>query len=173
MVFTMVAIIQYMQLHIHVHVVGTCTLQVQFVQCVYHVSLLNMAMDSLCLFASQVYILFLTLDSFGLTENYYVFVEQPLCFRLHKAFFNQFKGEPFASALTFYPEEKVHVQYMYVGTFLMSLVPLCVLYYSMAIMSTVDRGLLHFKFSCILFSPRGKVVKNFLRYINRTQSSCT
>ena len=47
--------------------------------------------------------------SFGMTENYYVFVEQPLCFSLLKVMLSQFKGESFSSALTFYPEEKVNV----------------------------------------------------------------
>lgn len=45
--------------------------------------------------------------SFGISDEYFVFVEQPFVFSLRKFFFNHFLGKPYLGAIEWYPDQKV------------------------------------------------------------------
>ncbi|XP_045583182.1 beta,beta-carotene 15,15'-dioxygenase [Procambarus clarkii] len=44
--------------------------------------------------------------SFGITDNYFIFVEQPFVFNLKKLIFNYYTGKPYIGALEWHPEEQ-------------------------------------------------------------------
>ena len=46
--------------------------------------------------------------SFGIAENYFIFIEQPFCFNLKKFLVNHFVGRPYLSSTQWLPHEKVH-----------------------------------------------------------------
>ncbi|XP_042877541.1 beta,beta-carotene 15,15'-dioxygenase-like [Penaeus japonicus] len=44
--------------------------------------------------------------SFGITENYFIFVEQPYVFNLKRFLLNHYMGKPYFSAVEWYPDQK-------------------------------------------------------------------
>ena len=48
--------------------------------------------------------------SFGITKDYFVFLEQPFCFNLSKLLLNHFIGRPAKDSLSWFPKEKVTQQ---------------------------------------------------------------
>ncbi|XP_034826805.1 carotenoid isomerooxygenase isoform X1 [Maniola hyperantus] len=49
------------------------------------------------------------MHTFGITQNYFVIVEQPLSVSLYRTFRNQLSNQPLASSLKWFPQHKTHV----------------------------------------------------------------